>query len=190
MQERYVHKRPGYQPSADPFEGTTTARATYAGTQGERAQPIRPVERQVTGAQGEYTTTNKQDMQQWPIPERHQISKPQYKPPSAKFEGQSTARADFQQASTASRASPIIPKDNQIGHSGPGEYTTTNRQEMQQWPVQERPRRQRAEYVPSSAKFDGTTTAKAEFVPMQAERAQPIKPESKSTFLRGSTEYK
>nr|CDS32503.2 protein FAM154A [Hymenolepis microstoma] len=112
---------------------------------------------------------------------------------SGSFDGISTFTADYI-PKNADKQMPFRPKYTPLSSNTPFTKETTHNVDYTEKPLPEHFRRNVEEYKPSSAEFDGRTTYRDNYMPLEGKRAKMIKPVSEAPAYKGEfsdmTNYK
>ncbi|VDO08554.1 unnamed protein product [Rodentolepis nana] len=112
---------------------------------------------------------------------------------SGPFNGISTFTADYI-PKNAEKQTPFRPEYTPLSSNAPFAKETTHNVDYTEKPLPEHFRRNVEEYKPSSAEFDGRTTYRINYIPLEGKRAKMIKPVSEAPERNGEfsdmTNYK
>jgi len=183
--DAFVPKQRAANPA--PFEGTTTAQKDYQAWKADPAQPFRPVNNQqaVPETRDFKSETRMQYGLKNASPAQSAAPKRSYQPSSAKFEGQSLTKTDYN-GQAGKPASPIRPNGNNdtIHPSDERFWGTEHRDQYSDKGYVKRDGFKPKNSVAATAPFDGTTTNKADY--RNWEGAKPASPyKAKNEIERG-----
>ncbi|XP_014681351.1 PREDICTED: uncharacterized protein LOC106821172 [Priapulus caudatus] len=180
VQPRQRREVPQYEPSREPFDGTTTNSQTFTGQTLPKGQSFKPDNKPfASNAPFEGQTVAQSEYKPYPVQERQVKEAAQYTPSTQAFQAQTTSKDTFT-GQTAARQKSFKPENGPVATDVPFEGVTTARSEYKEHPVQPRERREPDHYKPNTAPFQGHTTSKDAFTGQIAPKQKSFKPENKT----------
>eukprot|EP00753_Platysulcus_tardus_P009616 PLAT221.4.p1 GENE.PLAT221.4~~PLAT221.4.p1 ORF type:complete len:534 (+),score=117.07 PLAT221.4:66-1604(+) len=178
IEARKPKKKAAYKPSKTRFEGKSTTAEAFPAFSMEDVAPVHSAAPKRTVPPSlpfEGTSTTRDQYRKWSGVARPAARKKNsWKPSTVKFEGTSTTRDEYKPIAPEDlvgvrkrpQAKPTVPKL-------PFEGDTEFQRAYKKWDVAPREAKKKAPYKPSSAKFEGTTTARDDYPAFSMEDMVP-----------------
>ncbi|KAL4227667.1 hypothetical protein ACF0H5_013103 [Mactra antiquata] len=181
LEKPFVHRPDEYVKPQGDMEKTTSYGQEYVQKHAAPAKAIRNEGQRQLPARFEGEPTYKSDYRKWDGTGRQQPYGMQaaWEPPKSKFEGQTTFQHDYRNKEIPMRQS-FKPNDGPRMSDAPFEDKTTQRDAYITHAMPPKFQRQREEYRPSGAQFDGMSTFKRDYKGALGEPTVSFKPEGRA----------
>lgn len=193
LERPFVHKPDEYVKPQGEMENQTSYKQEYVEKHGAPAKAIRNEGQRQIPARFEGEPTYRTDYRKWDGAGRQQPYGMQaaWEPPKSKFEGQTTFQNDYRRNEIPVRQS-FKPVEGAKVSDTPFEDRTSHRDAYIQHAMPPKYVREREQYRPSGAQFDGLSTFKRDYKGAPGEATHSFKPEgrafqSEAPFEDGTT---